>query len=316
MIINTLKPTLIKDYISNQKSIVTIGTFDGVHIGHQEIIKQLLKQSQKYNLTSVLLTFFPHPRMVLQQNKDIKLINTIEERGFRLKKNGIDSVVIQDFNKELSEMTALAFVRDILVSKLNAKRVLVGYNHRFGNNRVAGINELIKFGKVFDFEVSMIPPQTIDSVAVSSTKIRNALNQADMIKARKYLGYYFTISGKVINGQALGRTIGFPTANIALKENYKIVPPNGIYVVSSEIDGQLQFGMMNIGVRPTVGGKNKTIEVHFFDLNKNLYDRQLTISVLKYLRKESDFKQIDKLKAQLSKDREQAIHFIEKEYVK
>ncbi len=301
----------IEKYDTERPSIVTIGTFDGVHVGHQVIIKRLVDESIEKGLTSILLTFFPHPRMVLQQDASIKLINTIEERSELLKRIGIDSIVLQPFTKEFSRLSAMEFVRDILVNTLKAKKVIVGYDHRFGRNRTASIAELIEFGQTFGFEVAQIPPQEINDVSVSSTKIRNALHEGDVKMANSYLGYHFGLAGNVVRGRALGRTIGFPTANISIQQDYKLVPKDGVYVVESNIDGRVVYGMMNIGTKPTVEGNERTIEVHFFDFEDDLYGRELSISLLHRLRDEQNFKYVDRLREQLVLDREQALAFIE-----
>ncbi len=248
--------------------------------------------------------------MVLQQDADIKLINTIDERSSLLKTNGLDSVVVQPFTKEFSRMTAVEFVRDILVNQLKVKKVVVGYDHRFGRNRTASIKELIEFGQTFGFEVEQIEAQEVDEVSVSSTKIRNALQLGDVAKANSYLGYAFMITGRVKRGRALGRTIGFPTANLHIEESYKLIPANGVYVIASVIAGKKVFGMMNIGLNPTVDGTQKTIEVHFFDFDKDLYDQEICVSLYHRLRSEQDFKYIDKLKAQLEKDRQAALAYL------
>jgi len=198
-------------------TIVTIGTFDGVHIGHQKIIKTLIKRTKGTDLKSVVLTFFPHPRMVLQKDADIKLINTLQERSSILKKLGLDYLVVEEFTKEFSRLTALEFVRDILVNKLQAKHVIIGYDHRFGRNRTANIEDLKEFGELFNFKVHEISAQDVNDVSVSSTKIREALLHGDIQMANTYLGYTFMLSGLVVKGKSLGKTIGFPTANIQIQ---------------------------------------------------------------------------------------------------
>ena len=252
--------------------------------------------------------------MVLQQDTSLKLINTIEERSALLKQYGIDHVVVQPFTKEFSRMTAVEFVRDILVNKLKAEKVVVGYDHRFGRNRTASIKELIEFGQTFDFEVGRIEPQEINNVSVSSTKIRNALDIGDIHTANAYLGYEFTITGTVTKGRALGRTIGFPTANLHIEERYKMIPANGVYVVRSMIDGAEQYGMMNIGVKPTVDGTKRSIEVHFFNFDGDLYDKRIAVCILQRLREEKDFKYVDRLREQLVQDEKQAKQFIAQHY--
>ena len=291
-------------------SVLTIGTFDGVHVGHQEILKRVIRLAEKKGVNSLVLTFFPHPRMVLQKDSNIKLINTIDERKDLLKKIGIDIIEIQKFTKEYSRMTAIEFIRDILVNKLNAKCVVVGYDHHFGRNRSANIDDLKEYGDVYNFKVIEIPAQDIANVSVSSTKIRNALTEGDIITANKYLGYSFMLSGVVIKGNSLGKTINFPTANLHIEEKYKLIPKKGVYIVKSIINDQLYFGMMNIGKNPTIKGKKKSIEIHFFDFDQDIYGSSLKIELIKRIRREEKFDSIEDLKTQLEKDKSFALNYL------
>lgn len=295
-------------------SVLTIGTFDGVHIGHQKIIKRLVEVSKIKNLTPSLLTFFPHPRMVLQKDADIKLINTIDEKKDILKQFGISNIVIKEFTKEFSRLTAENFVKNILIKDLQAKHIIIGYDHHFGRNRNANIDDLKQFGKDFDFEVEEISKQDINDVAVSSTKIRAALQEGNIKTANTYLGYNFMLTGKVIDGKKLGKTINYPTANLYIEETYKLIPKHGVYIVKSTIDNNEIFGMMNIGYNPTVNGKYQTIETHFFDFNENLYGKNLKIELLQRLRNEQKFSSIEELQSQLHIDKKNALEFI-KSYV-
>ena len=302
----------ISNFSTSEKTYVTIGTFDGVHFGHQKIIQKLVLEAKKANRKSVLLTFFPHPRMVLQKDNSLELINTIEERIELLKKTGLDYLIIHPFSKAFSRMSALAFVRDLLVNQLNISKLIIGYDHHFGKNREGNIVQLSEYSHVYGFTVEEIPAQDIDDVSISSTKIRNALAKGNLKTANKYLGYPFMLSGKVVNGKQLGGKIGYPTANINIKEPYKLIPKTGVYIVLSEIQGTNIYGMMNIGSRPTVDGGHQTIEVHFFDFNANLYQQQLTINLLYFLRDEEKFDSIESLILQLKKDEQTARNFIAK----
>jgi riboflavin kinase/FMN adenylyltransferase len=289
-------------FSSTKKTIVTIGTFDGVHIGHQKIISQLLNASKNKNETSVLLTFFPHPRMVLQKDSNIKLINTIDEKINLLEKIGLEELIIHPFNREFSRLTALEFVRDILVHKLNISKLIIGYDHHFGKNREGNFEQLLEYGGMFDFEVEEIPAQNINDISVSSSKIRTALIDGDIERANKYLDYNFMLSGKVVAGNNLGSKINFPTANIHIEQDYKLIPKNGVYIVKSIILSVAYFGMLNIGNRPTIDGKQQTIEVHFFNFDKNIYEENIQIELLKFIRDEEKFESIEALKNQLVED--------------
>jgi riboflavin kinase/FMN adenylyltransferase len=232
------------------------------------------------------------------------LLNTIEEKTILFEKFGIDHLIVHPFDNSFSKLSAEEFVKTVLVNQLNIHKIIIGYDHRFGENRSANINDLIHFGKQFNFEVAQINAEEINEITVSSTKIRTALLDGAIELANQYLGYDYFFSGKVIKGKQLGRTIGFPTANIVLLETYKLIPKNGVYVVYSTINNNRVYGMMNIGYNPTVGENNKTIEVHFFDLNEDLYDKIVTVSIVKFIRTEEKFESIDTLKMQLNKDRE------------
>ena len=300
----------ISNFSTTEKTYVTIGTFDGVHFGHQKIIEKLVLEAKKANRKSVLLTFFPHPRMVLQKDNSLELINTIEERAELLKKTGLDYLIIHPFSKEFSRMTALEFVRDILVNQLNISKLIIGYDHHFGKNREGNIVQLTEYSHLYDFIVEEIPAQDIDEVSVSSTKVRKALAEGNLKTANNYLGYNFMLTGNVVNGKKLGGKIGFPTANIDIKESYKLIPKTGVYVIKSEINNNTVFGMMNIGNRPTVNGSHQTIEVHYFDFNQDLYNQTLTIELLYFLRDEQKFGSINALIQQIKKDEQTSRDYI------
>ena len=300
----------INDFKSTKSTIVTIGTFDGVHIGHQKIIEKLIQNASDNNYESLILTFFPHPRMVLQEGSDIKLLNTIEERCDLLEKTGLNNLIIHPFDKEFSRLTAEEFVKTILVDIFNIQKIIIGHDHRFGRNRTADISDLELFGKQFGFEVEQISAQEIDAVSISSTKIRNAIIDGNMAVANEYLGYNYVLTGIVIQGKQLGRTIGFPTANLKIEEDYKLIPKNGVYIVKSTINQKTVFGIMNIGINPTVNGDKLSIEVHFIDLDGDLYNSNITISVLDRIRDEQKFDSIELLKQQIQRDKDSAINFI------
>lgn len=293
-------------------SIITIGTFDGVHIGHQKIIERLVKTGQEKQLTSVVLTFFPHPRMVLQPDFKLQLLHTIEERQTILSQFGLDELIIKKFTKDFANLSAGEYVQQILVEELNAKHIIIGYDHHFGKNRTANIDDLKAYGAIFDFHVEEISAQDIKDVAVSSTKIRQALAEGDIETANTYLGYPYFLTGVVIQGKGIGKTITFPTANVHIEQEYKLIPKNGVYVVKSTINNQLTYGMMNIGTNPTFNEKKQSIEVHFFDLDQNLYDQRLKIEVLYRLRNEQKFESVSQLKSQLNIDKQQSKSYIQK----
>lgn len=299
----------IKEY-NNKKSVVTIGTFDGVHIGHKKILERIIFNAKELNCESVVLTFFPHPRMVLQDNSVVQLLNTVNEKRILLEKTGIDNLIIHPFNQEFSRLTAEEFVKEILVNQLNIRKIIIGYDHRFGRNRTADINDLIVFGKEYGFEVEQISAQEINDNAVSSTKIRNAILEGNITLANNYLGYNYFFSGIVVKGKQLGRTIGFPTANIKIKEDYKLIPKNGVYIVKSNYDKKTIFGLMNIGTRPTVDGTNQTIEVFFLDFDKTIYDETLTIEIIEFIREEQKFDSLNDLKNQINEDKNFALNYI------
>lgn len=300
----------IESYKNKRNAVVTIGTFDGVHIGHQKIIKRLIKTAKAANLDAVVLTFFPHPRMVLQKDSNIKLINTIDERSHIIEGLGVDYLLVKKFTHAFSRLFAEDFVKQILVETLHTKKVIIGYDHRFGRNRNANIENLKAYGKQYDFEVEEISVQDIDDVAVSSTKIRNALTSGNIEKANRYLGYQFMLTGTVIKGKGLGNTLGFPTANIQIDETYKLIPQYGSYVVSASIGDTTVYGMLNIGINPTVDGKRENIEVHFFNFVQDIYNTKIQVKLLHRLRDEVKFDSLEALKNQLLKDVETSLNYL------
>lgn len=300
----------IKSFNTTKPTIVTIGTFDGVHLGHRKIIDQITTNAHRLDCESLVLTFFPHPRMILQEDTEMKQLNTLEEKIALLENLGVDNLVIHPFDKEFSRLTAEEFVKEVLVDTFKVKKIIIGHDHRFGRNRTANIDDLIAFGETYNFDVEQISAQEINEVSISSTKIRNALIEGSIELANNYLGYNYSLTGIVSKGKQLGRTIGYPTANLKIEESYKLIPSNGVYIAKSIIDETTVYGMMNIGIRPTVDGTSQTIEIHFFDFNKDIYNQKITISLLKRIRSEQKFESIDGLKAQLGLDKMAAQDYI------
>ncbi len=301
----------ITKYDKTQSTIITIGTFDGLHVGHRKILERLINDAKSSGLQSTVLTFFPHPRMVLQKDANIKLLNTAQEKIQIFEKTGLETLIVHPFTTEFSRLSATEFVRDILVNTLKIKKIIIGYDHRFGRNRNANITDLIAFGNSLDFEVAEIPVQEINAVSVSSTKIRKALLEGDIHTANKYLGYPYMLTGIVKKGKGLGRQIQFPTANLHIPETYKLIPKNGVYVVQSRLDNNTVFGMMNIGYNPTVSGTKQSIEVHFFDFDKDLYDQEIQVDLLHRIRDEHKFNSVEDLQDQLQKDKVTSLSLIE-----
>lgn len=291
-----------KAFKSAQKTIVTLGTFDGMHIGHQAILNKLKLQKKIYGYKTLVLTFFPHPRMVLKTDHQISLLNTIDERVKLIDKFGIDYLIVQEFTQDFANLSAEEFVKSVLVDQFNIGKIIIGYDHRFGKNRSADIHDLIEFGKKYHFDVEQISVEELNDVSVSSTKIRNALNEGNVALAKTYLGYPYMVSGKVVSGKQLGRTIGYPTANIQVAEDYKLIPAIGVYVVGVTVKEENFYGMLSIGTNPTVGGTEKTIEVYIFDFNDTIYDEEITVRFLTKIREEENFGSVDLLIDALKND--------------
>jgi riboflavin kinase/FMN adenylyltransferase len=295
-----------------KKTILTLGTFDGVHFGHKKILEKVTQNTENEKYESLVLTFFPHPRMVLQEDSDIKMLNTIDEKIELLDRIGIQNLVIHPFDENFSRLTAEEFVKNILVDQFHIHKIIIGHDHRFGRNRTANIDDLKAFGEQYNFEVEEISALEIKEVSVSSTKIRHALIDGNVALANEYLGYDYSLTGIIVKGKQLGRTIGFPTANLKLEENFKLVPKNGVYIVKSIINSETVLGMMNIGFNPTVEGKDQTIEINYFDFDKDLYDQKITVSILERIRSEVKFDSVAHLTEQLEKDRNTALAYFKK----
>ncbi len=285
--------------------VLTIGTFDGVHLGHQKILKKLVEQAKNINGESVLLTFYPHPRMVLYpENHGLQLIQTQEEKLASLEKTGLDNVVILPFSKEFSRISAWDFVRDILINAFNIHTLVIGYDHQFGKNREGNINYLKDMSHSFDFNLVEISAKEINDVNISSTKIRKSLQNGKIEVASSFLGRPFLISGTVVKGDGLGKTIGYPTANIDINDDTKLIPQNGVYGVEVQGLSDKYFGLMNIGIRPSIQKKKNElrIEVYIFNMNKDIYEKRLKICLIKKIRSEMKFDSLELLKKQITND--------------
>ncbi|AMR31335.1 riboflavin biosynthesis protein RibF [Mucilaginibacter sp. PAMC 26640] len=294
----------IDEFAPVSNAVVTIGTFDGVHIGHRKIIARLKELAVATGGETVILTFFPHPRMILHpEDENIKLITTINEKAELLEQLGIDHLIITPFSRDFSNQSAEDYIRDVLVNKIGTKTIVIGYDHRFGKDRQGGLNDLLHLAPRYNFDVLEIPEQDINDVAISSTRIRAALLDGNIYIANECLGYPFFITGKVIRGDQIGRTLGYPTANLMLEEHYKLIPSDGIYAVRVKVEGLEYNGMAYIGHRPTVNGMTRNIEVNIFDFNSDIYNQQLRMEFLHFVREDIRFSSLDELVVQLGKDK-------------
>lgn len=294
-------------------AVVTIGTFDGVHYGHQKIIKRLCELARSTGGETVILTFFPHPRLIIDpENQDLKMINTITEKAEILANLGVDHLIITPFTRDFSNLSAEEYIQNVLVDAIGTKNLIVGYDHRFGKDRKGGMEELQTGAKTNGYQIEVIDEQDINDVAVSSTKIRKALLDGDVALAAKYLGYNFSLKGRVIKGDKIGRTIGFPTANLFVEESYKLIPSDGIYAVTVEMKEGVYRGMAYIGQRPTINGMTRNIEVNIFDFDQEIYGQDIKMSFLEFLRHDVKFTGLDALKVQLQKDKEDTLAYFKK----
>jgi riboflavin kinase/FMN adenylyltransferase len=297
----------LEDFKPLNYAVVTSGTFDGVHIGHQKILNKVKEIARKENGETVLITYWPHPRLVLYpDDTNLKLLNTFEEKADLLREQGIDHLLRIPFTKEFSKLTSEEFIQNILVNTLNTKKLVIGYDHRFGNNREGRFEQLKEDSSKYGFEVEEIPKQEVDHIGVSSTKIRNALLIGEVDLANELLGSSYSINGRVIKGEKIGRIIGFPTANLEIESKHKLIPADGAYAVKVVSNGQLFNGMLNIGYRPTVNGKIKTIEVHIFNFEADIYGESIKVLFIKRIREEIKFSDIEALKKQLKLDKIEA----------
>lgn len=293
----------LQEFKKLSKAVVTQGTFDGVHQGHQQILAEVVKLAREKKTESVLLTFFPHPRLVLYpDDNSLRLINSIEEKARRVEACGIDHMIVLPFTREFSKMSALEFLRDVLIEDIGMRYFVIGYDHRFGKNREGNIDDLREYSKVFDFEVMEIPAQDVEKSIVSSTKIRNALLNGDIDTANKFLGYPYCLYGRVVHGRKEGRKLGYPTANIKVEDPFKLIPGDGIYIAQIKVYGKLYNGMMSIGNNPTFGNASWSVEVHIFDFDNEIYEELVEIKIVKRIRDEIKFVNLDSLKHQLYED--------------
>ena len=297
----------ISEFKNVKKAIVTTGTFDGVHFGHRKIIQRLNKIAIQQAGESVLLTFYPHPRMVLfPDDHQLQLINSLDEKIELLKKVGVQHLIIHPFTKEFSRTKSLNFVRDVIVNQLHTHKLVIGYDHHFGRNREGTFEHLKEFAPVYGFEVEEIPAQLLDDVKVSSTKIRKALLNGQVDLAYQFLNYHYVLSGTVVKGNEVGRRINFPTANLFVDDKTKLIPKTGVYAVRVTIDNQVYGGMMNIGTNPTLGHNKQSIEVHVFDFDQLIYDQKISVQFIRRMRDEVSFSNLESLKHQLEKDKQTA----------
>ena len=291
-------------------AVVTSGTFDGLHIGHKKILTRLKEISTQSGGESVVLTFWPHPRLVVSEDsQDLQLLSTIEEKIELFSQMGIEHLAIVPFTRAFSELSSDDFIRQILVDKIGTKKLVIGYDHRFGRNREGSFEFLQKNASSYGFEVEEIPREDIEDLAISSSRIRHSLLSGNVDDARHLLGRPYSITGIIVKGKQLGRTIGFPTANIHLQESYKLIPANGVYVINAYHQGAAYKGMLNVGVRPTVDGTFRTIEANLFDFDKEIYGEDLTVEFLHYLRPEQKFDGLDALIQQIKVDKENSLDF-------
>ncbi len=287
--------------------VVTSGTFDGVHLGHQKILSRIREIARETNGETVLITFWPHPRLVLFPNEhQLRLLSTFEEKATLLRNFGIDHLLTIPFTKEFSELSSQEFIQTVLVDRIKTRKLVIGYDHRFGKNREGSFEYLKANHKSFGFELEEISRQDVKEIGVSSTKIRKALESGDIPTANNYLGRPYELNGLVIKGQQIGRSIGFPTANVHIPNDYKLIPKDGVYAIEALVNGSLYKAMLNIGNRPTVDGSKKTVEAHLFDFQGDLYDKQITVYLKAFLREERKFSGLEELKDQLKLDQQHA----------
>lgn len=297
----------LEGFLPVPNAVVTSGTFDGVHLGHQKIIRRIREIARKIQGETVLITFWPHPRLVLYPYEhDLRLLSTFEEKANLLRQFGIDHLVTIPFTQEFSQLSSEEFIRSVLIDKIQTKKLVIGYDHRFGKNREGSFEYLKEHSSDFGFELEEISRQDVEDIGVSSTKIRKALELGDVKTASNYLGRPYELNGLVVKGQQIGRSIGFPTANIHIPNDYKLIPHDGVYAVEAKVEGILYKAMLNIGNRPTVDGSKKTVEAHLFDFQGDLYNKLITVYFREFIREEKKFESLEALKNQLFQDQKTA----------
>jgi len=300
----------INDFKPVKNAVVTIGTFDGVHVGHRKIIAQIKELAQASGGETVILTFFPHPRMILHpEDESIKLITTIKEKAELMEQLGVDHLIITPFSRDFSNQTAEDYIRDVLVNKIGTRKIVIGYDHHFGKDRKGGLADLLKFSTIYGYEVVEIPEQDINDVAVSSTRIREALAEGNFELANACLGYPFFLTGKVMRGDRIGTQIGFPTANIAIEEKYKLIPGDGIFAVKVLVRAETHTGMAYIGSRPTVNGSTRNIEVNLFDFDEDIYGQTIRMEFHHFVRGDMKLNGLDELKARIALDKVEILRY-------
>lgn len=301
----------LEDLPKFRNAIISIGTFDGVHLGHQKILNRLNSLAEANQGESILITFHPHPRFVIPNaSKDLKLLNTLEEKIALLEFYKLDNLVVAPFSHKFSQMSALSYIEDFLVKNFQPNTIVIGYDHHFGINRSGNITLLREYQNVFNFKIEEISKEVLEDIDISSTKIRNALLAGEIEIANQLLGHTYDLNGVVIKGEQLGRQLGFPTANLQLSVDYKLIPQLGVYAVKTIVRDKVYKGMLNIGYRPTIEGTNKTIELNIFDFEEDIYGEQIQIQLLHYIRAERKFESIEFLKEQLVKDKLSALNFL------
>jgi riboflavin kinase/FMN adenylyltransferase len=325
----------IDDFKPLKNAVVTIGTFDGVHLGHQKIINKLVEKAKAEKGESVILTFFPHPRMILNPgDHQLKMIDTMTEKAILLAQLGVDHLIITPFTRDFSNQSPEEYIKQVLIDQIGMKAMVIGYDHRFGKDRSGGLAELLQYGEIHEYQIDEIPEQDINDLAISSTRIRKALAKGDVDAANELMGHPFSLSGKVIKGDQIGRTLGYPTANLFIEESYKLIPSDGIYAVTVEIQdsknknqelhnpfqpenlkskvvNRKYKGMAYIGHRPTINGMSQNIEVNIFDFTEDIYHQTIKMDFLHFIRKDVKFEGLQKLTEQLGKDKTSTLKFFE-----